>query len=634
MRSFMFIVPIIMILTFGGCGSDSNSIDENSSAVADVSSTEGDMEVAFAEKAGLLIAKSIGGKAGGMAMGEILKLLGVEGDGTQAELDSMKNMLDNITTELKTIGDELSNIETQLSIDTEKIIANINDPYDVLQAIDDSLHNFNDDINGFSLGELPLDKTCDISNRLLEKPSIKNQMRNIYTAVVTLDGVKKPVLTNYQELNFDKYNDGSQSLYAGYYNLESYTSELLYYQVQALNLTAEAYNTPHTVGTAECNYTEPQETATAVENYNTFRSDEVWNPDSDKNYSFIRNVWNYVLKSLKAKEIDDSSLSDEVNGILQRAEFYRRIIVQDSNQTGANLMVITTDKFTPDPYIYGDNIKLSPPVIKGKYTHKSYTVNGPAYPTWDWRLDSTDDEIKMSKSTTYNIWLYSFDENKTGKYYMGDMGGLMPEGNIEVKRYNHKYEQEDNGSVSFGLGLYTLSENSVHNPKTKDETTHATVTPHFSDTSIYRSLSGETNSNHDTYKGKTTYYIPFTYKGEDEDELHMEYDFHVNGKVETSPNAQYNASAKVNINVGIYDSTDDKIHHCMKTVTHSINSDAASSKTFDKVYSSKKCSLKLKKGNKYEYYIDTYIEGDGGGGAGYSKSWVHLHLPKEMHLSF
>ena len=630
MRRFIYPVLFIALFMIGGCGKDSSSVND-----INVTESEGNMEVAFAEKAGLLVAKSIGGKAGAMAMGEILKLLGLNSDGTQAELDNMKNMLHDITTEIEVIGNELSVIERQMSINKEEIIANTNDPYPVLQTIDDALADFADDIHGYSLHQLPADKSCDISNRLLDKPSIKDQMRNIYTSIVTLDGVKAPILTNYQKLNYDKVVSKDQSLYDGYYNLERYTSQLLYYQVQALNLSAEAYNTPHTVGNSECNYTEPQETKTAVENYQNYRRDEIWNPDANASYSFIRNVWNYVMKSITDREIETSTIPIEVKSILQRAEFYRRIIVGDGNQTGANLMVIATDGYTPDPYISAKRwSKIHAPAKDGNYTYKKYSVYGPAYVKW---INKSLDEAKsqMKKSTIYNIWLYSFsDANITGKYYFGNLSGTMPETSVDVKRYNLKYEQDSNGSVAFGLGVYALSDNSVYNPMIKDKTTHSKIIPTFKSDEISRKVVGESTSNTETYSGKTTYYIPFTYKGKSGDELYMHYKFRVKGKVTISPNALYNASAKVRINAAIYDKTDNTHHYCMKTVTHSIDSDKADSKTFDTTYRKNNCKVKLIKDHKYDYYIDVSIDGDSGGGAGYSKSWVKLYLPETMRLSF
>ena len=637
---------VLTVFIATGCGNTASGFykDTNESITDEL---EEGMEISFAKTIGMAVINGAAGEVGKESVGLIISILTGGDSGEQDILDDMNAKFDALSTQLTKITDQLNSINEDINISKEEIIEDANNPSRAIDTIDNAETDFDADTSGVTAGKLDKDTACQLSEDLIYHYGVQDQIANIQDAMLPLvssggDG-KNSVLTNYKDLLISKKTD----IYEGYVHLERYVSKLLYYQAKALTLAAEAFNAPHTVGTKQCSATETHKSKFYAQHFETQKQQAVW--DTNVTNSFISNVWAYAMHYLSAHDIETKTVDPKIQKLLQRAEFYRRVLVNDENRTGVNLMVIATADMAPARVIatYTDSAGKTQYLesVKDQNYTARFKIKGQAYPYWTGHFE------KMKKSDEYFVYLYYYNAYENGLYGFYDLGLSKTEdtpyidpddyGTVTVSKYNTNYAKEDNGSIAFGLGVSTHSANGAYtyfNPKKrKNEEEHSVVTDHYGNSTddIYRELTVADHHHADEYSGTVEYYKDFTYDGKDGDKLYMYYKVHVYREIEISPNAEYNAQASAAIRIGIYDRTADKIHHCMNEKLER-DSGSYDKEKSDKSYKTPKagCSYELTNGHEYSFFIQGAIDGDGNGGAGYANSIVKIYYPEEMRFSF
>lgn len=624
--TYSLIASALLLSLVAGCGVSSS--DGNEKGETDAQSA---MEVSFLELIGKQLVLGAAGELGGQGMGMILNLLiGGGGDDDQSELEDMHGKLDRIETVLNSLTVEVQDINSKLDISVDEIILNANDPYDAMKRITQAQTDFDNTIGDLNVSSLPKYEACSLANDLIGVSgyNVQDRVSDIYYAMLpseTGDTVKQSVITNYKNLNIEK----KAGIFDGYYNLERYTTNLLYAQLRGLNLAVEGYNTPHTVANIDCNVTESGKALNYIENFEANKTASVWNPAVG--HSFISNVWSYAMHYLSAADVENNNVETEISQVLRRAEFYRRMAVGDQNKTGSNLMLITTADWS---FPHAPLTRLQPegkyePSVEDENYTTEYNVTGHPYPYWD----EAREHMKMSRE--YRLLLYYFGERETGTYWFTDNLQLAGENNFTVQRYTPDYLlDEENGTVSFGMGVATEATNA----KIQPEDHHWDMTKtHVSDEVDYKVIKVDSDSHSDVYTGKMEYAVHFVYDGEDGDELYLHYKLKTYSKVDVSPNAEYTAEAHTEIKIGLHDVSSGAEHYC---TTHSLalqlysHADAQESTKTLSSSDSQPCTVALKKGHSYSFFIEGYIHGNGNGGAGYADSEIKLYTPEVMRLAF
>lgn len=191
---------------------------------------------------GALLSKVVGGlvdgaygQVGGDVMGLILNLLGYGGgSGDQSALNAMSAKLDQIVSLLKDIKNQLDQLLLQLKITEEEILANTNDPTNAITQIT-SVHEELQGLSKKNAGSVDQTTLTGFTNRVENVYNIYAQVNTIHNAILPPTVVKAPVLNNFTDLSINKGN----SLMDSYLGLEQYFSQLLYYQLEGVNLIVE-----------------------------------------------------------------------------------------------------------------------------------------------------------------------------------------------------------------------------------------------------------------------------------------------------------------------------------------------------------------------------------------------------------
>ncbi len=239
-RNTALVVLLLAMLIFSvaapmGCG-DSQREAPYPSLQGDEASFYGSLLQAVLS--GLL--KGAAGQAGSAAMGEIMELLGWGGgSGDKSVLDEMSKKLDKIIQILNDIRSTLQSLLLALNITEEEIIANTNDPTEAITNIRTS----HQELQGLAKGKNPgtVDQTTlqNFTNRVENIFVIDKQINAIHDAILPPTIAKSPVLENYTNLGINRISQQSKRLTDAYLGLENYFSQLLYYQMEGVNLLQE-----------------------------------------------------------------------------------------------------------------------------------------------------------------------------------------------------------------------------------------------------------------------------------------------------------------------------------------------------------------------------------------------------------
>ena len=591
------------LANFMGCSDSDSTVPNNQSRTL-----LGDEEPFY----GSLLQKVLSGliegaeqKTGADVMGEILSLLGWGGGGDDKQyLEAMTQTLQKIVGLLNDIIQSLNALLLQLEITEEEILANTNDPTQAITQIETA----NEELQGLAQGKDPgsVDEATlkAFVERVEDTFVIDEQINAIHDAILPPDIAKTPVLDNFANLGIDRVKQQGKSIADAYLGLESYFSQLLYYQMQGVNLFVETKIFRTKAGLSQIDGMD----AKAYMDF--FQKNLLW-PEMD---NFMNNVWKLILSHVSLVD-SNSFLPQDTSAILSRADFF---IIQALNQDHFGLrgtLISTKDLISGVIGLSARNQQTSDIYQE---TGTLHTALGPTYDFWEGN--------KIKGVSEYYVIGYDFENAgnfpNDGNYDITAQSDGAVLASATVQNYTPDYVQDSTGTIQYGHALMYKrvgAEEAFNNNTTwvwwsKDlQNTSA----NGSASSKYAGLDG--GAQNDSYKGEAEIDAHFIFEGNESGEsipLTINYSAHAYGNTQSNSitdNSGF-ANSKIQYIIGIWDLTDDFVNvHILEQKTASTGNNGSSS-----INDSPKGSWAFPNPSPgHEYYVGfyCYIEGnsyDGG----------------------
>jgi hypothetical protein len=385
---------------------------------------------------GALLSKVLGGlvsgaagEIGGDAMGYILSLLGYGGSGDQGQLDAMSQKLDQIVSLLNQIQQTLDQLLVQLKITEEEILANTSDPTNAITQIN-TAHEELQGLSKNNVGSVAQTTLTNFTTRVENIYNIYVQVNTIHDAILPPTEVKAPVLNNLTDLSINKGN----SLTASYLGLEQYFAQLLYYQMEGVNLIVETKIYRAKAGL-------PQIDGRDAKAYMDFFTGSKLQPEVD---NFMNNVYRMILSQVNL--VDTASfLPSETSGILSRANFFR-IQALNEDHFGLRGTLIATQDLVSSVMTMKAKNRQTGQLYSG--TGTLYTVQGPTHDYWSGN--------NVKPSSDYTVIAYDFGDVPVGDYDILDGSGNVI-GSATVQKFKDDYTVPQDGSGTINYGHFTVS---------------------------------------------------------------------------------------------------------------------------------------------------------------------------------
>lgn len=367
-------------------------------------------------------------QAGGDVYGNILADLGWGGQTDSQRYDAMMNTLSAIEDGLTEIGAELAQLQAQLKITEDEIIANSNDPTEAIDKID----TYNRELQALGTdghpGKGDRSAIINFAHQVEGAYAVEGYADQIGDAIIPLTVAKRRVLDNYASLLIAKMDAGEIDLRHAYFALENYFAQLMYYQFQGVTLVVEAK-------TALVKSGESPDGATAAEYYATFKSKKL----TPEVQSFMDNTWRLIVARVSLKTTS-GFLPADAQGIAARAEFLRTqtlgidhfglradaVVTKNHRDTVTDAVATATDGTT----------------YPAKST--STTVTGTVYDSWSGH--------RVESSTDYQVVSFDFGAVPAGSYSLTSEAGVSP-GSALVQRYTPDFLPDPAGKIVYGAAV-------------------------------------------------------------------------------------------------------------------------------------------------------------------------------------
>ena len=383
------------------------------------------------------IASGAVGEVGSLVMGQILDVLGWGDKSHQEEMDAlngMKQTLDQIVAQLSEIQSTLSELYNELKIDEDEILINANNPKEAIGRI----HSAHDELSKIAAGKGPgdLNKQEILDNIAVPIDAFNSQMKQdvnsikyaILPLVSPIPG-KSSVLDNYLNLALDQIKLLHKDPIDAYNGMELYFSQLLFYQLEGVNLIIEAKNAKQKAGRA----VDPD----AEAYWNDYKANTL-NPQVDK---FMKNVYRMILMTMTDANLLNSSafLPQAARPLLARANFFRvQCLNLSKDHYGLRGTLIGTQDLVSSMIALKAKNKNGQ-TYSGKGT--AYAESGKTYDHWSGRT--------VTPSPTYTIVEYDFGEAPIGDYdILDDNGNAL--GSATVQAYKDDYTVDPSGKTRYG----------------------------------------------------------------------------------------------------------------------------------------------------------------------------------------
>jgi hypothetical protein len=367
-------------------------------------------------------------QAGGDAYGNILAELGWGTPSDSQRYDAMMSTLADIEDGLTEIGAELAQLQAQLKITEDEIIANSNDPTEAIDKID----TYNRELQALGTDGHPgtgdRSAIINFAHQVEGAYAVEGYADEIGDAIIPLTVAKRRVLDNYASLLIAKMDAGEVDLRHAYFALENYFAQLMYYQLQGVTLVVEAK-------TALVKSGESPDGATAAEYYATFISKKL-GPEVQ---SFMDNAWRLVVARVSLKNTS-GFLPADAQGIAARAEFLRtQTLGLDHFGLRADAVVTKNHRDTITEAVATATDGTS-------YTAKatSTTVTGPVYDSWT--------SYRVESSADYQVVSFDFGAVPAGRYTLTGGAAVWP-ASILVQHYTADYTPDSAGKIVYGAGM-------------------------------------------------------------------------------------------------------------------------------------------------------------------------------------
>jgi len=366
-------------------------------------------------------------QAGADAYGNILSLLGWGGSGSD-NYGRMRQTLNDVDAGIVEIRTELSAMQSQLEMSTDEIIANTNDPTTAITEIT----TFDDELQELSAHGIPgkgdQHSILAFADKVENGYRIETDVNLIGNAMIPPDAVKRPVLDNYARLLIVRMETKGVGLKDAYFALETYFSQLLYYQMQGATLVVEAKTAVSASGGTPVGGT----AASYYQHFTTYQlALEIQN--------FMENTWR-LIAARGSLAHTTGFLPAEAEGIAARAEFLRtQTLAMDHFGLRAHAVVTSNHS--------GELTNVTARAANGTTYPAKGTTTTISVPVYDsWRGD------KVSPSTDYEVVYFDFGAVPAGSYTMSGPAGFSPAA-VVVQPYTADYTADPAGKILYGCAL-------------------------------------------------------------------------------------------------------------------------------------------------------------------------------------
>lgn len=498
------------------------------------------------------------GELGGDAMGLILNLLGWGGGGgdDQQYLAAMSQKLDQIVSLLNDIKNQLDALMQQLKITEEEILANTNDPSNAITQIDSS-HQELQGLSKKGAGSVDQATLANFTNRAENVYNVYEQVNAIHDAIIPPTVAKTPVLNNFADLALNKGNNLTDS----YLGLEQYFAQLLYYQMEGVNLIVETKTYRKKAGL-------PQIDGREADEYMNFFTSQKLQPEVD---NFMSNVHRLILNHV---DLVDSTgfLPTDAESVLSRANFFRaQALNQDHFGLRGNL-IGTQDLVSSIRIVHAQNIQT------GNFydirTGTLSTVTGKVYDSWQGN--------SVKGSSDYTVVSYDFGALPLGDYRILNIDMQVVIGHATVQAFKDDYTADPSGTIPYGhfvlsqrVGAKDAFNNNASWIGWTKELHHASSNVSASDKQV--SVTG--SNQNDSYSGEAELDANFIYSGTADAGFTINYSAHAYGTTSSSSNVQAggNANSTIQYTLSIWDKTTGQVVYTFTSPTKTTGDNGSAS---------------------------------------------------------
>ncbi|NCO60831.1 hypothetical protein GW871_10335 [bacterium] len=478
------------------------------------------------------------GKPGSEAMGLVLSLLGFGEESDQPALDAMSGKLDQIVSILGDIKKDLDALMQQLKITEGEILANTNDPSDAITQIKSS-HQELQGLSDNKAGSGEKQALADFTNRVENVYNIYSQVNSIHDAILPSTVAKAPVLKNFFDLALNKGN----SLTNTYLGVEKYFSQLLYYQMEGVNLIVETKKYREKAGL-------PQIDGRDAKAYMDFFTAQILSPEVE---DFMTNISEMIFNHANLLE-SNKFLPSESPAILARANFFR-IQALNLDHFGLRGTLLATQDLVPGILSLKASEKGSSQAFTGQGDISSISATN--YDFW------IKDGVKGSSD--YTLILYDFGDAPVGQYEVKDDSGELV-GTVDVKMYNDDYTVPADGSGTINYGHVTVAKRVGakdafnNNPTWKLKWNTDDNTTVWGNTGDVKNVKVATNNKQLNYSNYGQ--LDATFQFLEGDPATINYSMHVSGETTSYVySATGDSESTIHYRVGLMDGTTGAIVH-------------------------------------------------------------------------
>ncbi len=573
------------------------------------------------------------GDFGGFVMGLILNELGWGDQGESEEnklLESMNNKLNDILSDLEFIKNQLNALSQQLELDMDDMKKNILDPTSAITDIGTTHDEFIAHFGNKKVGEVSKAAIHDfIDQHIVNDYHVENDVNSIYDAIIPPDSGKTPALNNFTKYVNDSYNAKNGSLSDAYYALESYTSQLLTYQLKGVNLVIEAKHV--------------NDGNISVQNYIATYENKLFEQVSNvsNGVSFMYNVYHLALLHVNLLPYKDGEdfFSSEINDILKRAEFFR-LQVSGSKKFGPRILVFETKDTDKDKTFYVANSQNFTGYSGFECNLSASSVPGKTYVNWNVK--------KIEPKSDYSVYECRIDDDiAAGTYDILDRNPWHPSeddveigrpvvlGTISVERYDGNYTKKADGQYIYGQTTFFHRSALNHYEKESSNWTHHSSDLYLSE--IYGDAPWGTGivgtaDGYAQYTGRYEIDAHFTFAHQNEQTLYIDYDAKYHMVTDSYYTGAGSSEAHAYFKIGVWDTTDDKfVDGCGEFYHHS---QGGYDKRIDGYHYPKgACSFTAKPNHEYYVYFSMEVGGISGEDDG-THSRIYIDEVKHLFLYF
>jgi len=555
-------------------------------------------------------------EAGGDAYGNVLSLLGWGTDSDSKRYEAMAKTLIAVETDIAAIKAELSQLQTQLKMTEEEILANTNDPTAAITEIttyDEELQGLGESVGP---GKGNRASILAFAEKVEDDYRIENDVNLIGSAIVPPSEAKTPALDNYTSLLINRMSSQGVALPDAYFALETYFSQLLYYQLQGVTLVVEAKTAAAKSGATPVG----TDAATYYANFKTHRlAPEVQN--------FLNNTWRLIAARVSLTHTSQF-LPADAHGVAARAEFLRtQTLAMDHFGLRANALVTSnhSGELTTATATSADGTAYP------AKTTTTATVPGPIYDSWKGKT--------VSASTDYQVVTFDFGAVPAGTYSVTAAAGFTAKA-VQVQTYTPDYTLAADGKILYGYAIGDTRVGAVEafaagagviggRTWVHGGAAHVNHSGNLESDKI--SISG--NQTNGKFSGEYQVDYRFVYSGPKPAQVTIPTTAHAYGTLSSTIDMNLDdpgsADAKATATMGVWDSTTNKIVSKASSWSTEVENNEKANPNW---HPPESFTFKAEPGHSYTVYFTVSVSGSGNDGT--ATAQLTVDSMKGMYLKF